>query len=389
MLIPYRVKNPPKKFPYATLTIVAVNVIVYGCTTQYFLAIRENVARDYSYLFGTSPFLHFFSSSFLHGDIFHIAGNMLFLWIFGPPVEDRLGIPKYVGLYFLTGFVGDVLQAGLDTVFAGVMPTIGASGCIMGVVGAYWYLFPWSTVCVFYWLWWCWHGVTEIAAVWIIGLFLLMDLGEGFLYGAAGVSGGVANFAHVGGGIAGILLCIALRARRDTEALSEAKALHADAKDLYNMPLHALKTMAAEDPCNPELIRAMINPALRLRDHAAIEEALTRAGYGMIDKDPGLIAYYLMELGGDPGIYPPMYLLRLASAMERANDCEKAVGVYRMISERYPTVPECETALYRMALCCWKRMNDAATARTCVAELQKRFPNGEMYSYGEMLLRQM
>jgi len=109
----------------------------------------------------------------------------------------------------------------------------------------------------------------------------------------------------------------------------------------------------------------------------------------MIDKDPGLIAYYLMELGGDPGIYPPMYLLRLASAMERANDCEKAVGVYRMISERYPTVPECETALYRMALCCWKRMNDAATARTCVAELQKRFPNGEMYSYGEMLLRQM
>jgi membrane associated rhomboid family serine protease len=390
VLLPYRVKNPTKRFPIATLSIIAINVVVFGLTCGDGLQIRESVLNSYAFALGTSPVLNFFTAAFLHMDPIHLLGNMLFFWIFGPPVEDRLGIPRFLALYFVAGLCGDLLQAVLDLSMAGhSMPGIGASGCIMGVLGAYWYLFSWSTVCVFYWFGWFWHGVWEVQALWVIGLYFVMDIGEGILSGAMGVSGGVANFAHVGGSVAGALLCLAMRMKRDTEAVSEAKAMQADMKDLSLVPLYSLRAMLEQDPQNGELLRAMITPALRQRNQAAIDEAFTRAGTSLIDTDPELVAYYLIDLQGAGSIYQPMHLLHLAGLLERSGDTQKALRAYRVIADRFASAPETETALYRMAQCSWNAHKDSETARSCLAEMAKRFPKGEMTPYGRALWQQI
>jgi len=168
LFLPYRVKNPWKHFPYTTVAIIAVNVLVYSLTTESFLHIREEVVEGYAFQFGVSSFMSLFYAMFLHQDIFHIGGNMLFLWVFGPAVEDRLRPGRYLLVYFATGIVGALLQSFIDTAAGHSAPCIGASGCIMGVMGAYWYLFSWSTVCVFYWIF-IRLGVWEIDAFWVIG----------------------------------------------------------------------------------------------------------------------------------------------------------------------------------------------------------------------------
>ncbi|MHB0912483.1 MAG: rhomboid family intramembrane serine protease [Armatimonadota bacterium] len=386
MLLPYRVKNPIKNTPYATYGLIATNFLVYLFTTHYLLYIDESVAERFSFTLGASPFYTFFTAAFLHADIFHILGNMLFLWLFGRAVEDRLGPWKFLGVYFATGLVGGVLQGGVDQVIAGhVSPVIGASGCIMGAVGAYWYIYPWSTVCVFYWFYWFWRGVWEVAATWIIGLYVLIDLLEGTLYGASGMGGGVANFAHIGGAVAGALLCIVMGVRRDTEGLSDAKAVHADAGDLTNVPFYALQTMIAEDPGNPEIIRAMM--VRRPGEKEAINSAMAHAGPGVLETDPTLVGHYLTELGGDGSLYRSVQLLRLAGTLERIGYALMAARVYRLIADR--PEPEAETSLYRAALCLWKELGDAEGAKSYLAELAQRFPSGEMIQFGRALARRI
>lgn len=389
MLIPYRVKNPTKRFPIATVSLIAINVIVFGLTIDGW-GIRESVVKDYAFALGVSPFVNFISASFLHADPFHLIGNMLFFWVFGPSVEDRLGIPKFLALYFATGFAGDFLQAAIDMAVVGhVRPGIGASGCVMGVLGAYWYLFSWSTVCVFYWIYWFWHGVWEVHALWIIGLYFLMDLGEGILFGTTKMSGGVANFAHVGGSACGALLCFLLRIKRDTEVVSDARAIQAETKDLSLVPLHALQQMLEEDPRDPALLRAIVAPALREHNTSAIDKAFAQAGPELIDVDPALVAYYLLDVRGPGDFYNPVQLLRLAGTLQKSGDTLKAVGIYRLIVERFGAVPETETALYRMAQCSWNSHHDDKTALACLSEMTRCFPAGPMSPYCRQLRQQI
>lgn len=386
MLIPYRVKNPTKRFPIATVGIIALNVLVYILTINDSLDIREDVIRNYAFALGSTPWYTFLSASFLHGDIFHIGGNMLFLWVFGPSVEDRLGIGFYLIVYLLTGFVGNFLQAVVDIPFTGaVRPCIGASACIMGVVGAYWYLFSHSTVCVLYWLGWFWRGIWEVEAKWIIAIYVGLDVFQGFLSGAAGAKGGVANFAHVGGAFAGALLCLAMAIQRDSEWVSEARAIHADTKDLSQVPLYSLETMLTDDPCNVNIIRAMVPSALSQHKESMIETAMVRAGNDLIDKDPAFVAHYLLELSGKATSYKSVQLLRIGSALETAGDSQKAINIYRMIVDNYPMEPETEKALYRMAVLAWGTMQDAKYVQLCLNEMAKRFPNGSMMGFAKTL----
>ena len=395
MLLPYRVKNPVKRFPIATCVLIGMNVLIYACTTDSLISIRDEMLLGYGFAMGDTPVVSILTSMFLHADPFHLLGNMLFLWIFGPPVEDRLRNPRYLALYLAAGIAGALLHGGLEHVMGGgvspdfdaedaygITPLIGASGCIMGVLGAYWYLFPWSTVCVFYWLGLFARGVFEVAALWVIGIYLLLDLAQGLLSGAGA---GVAYFAHVGGGAAGILLCLALRAKRDTGELSEAKAIQADAADLSQMPLHALQAISAEDPGNPRVIRAIIGAALRQHQGGAVAQAMVQAGPTLIDKDPALVAHYLTDLRGQADIYQPAHLLRLAGILERAGDQEQALGVYRAVIETHPAAPDVEAALYRMAVVCWDGRQDAEGARNCIRELGRRFPHGEMVPFARAL----
>src|SRR5689334_7360513 len=110
MFIPYRCKNPPESFPWATCGLIAANVFVYVCTTRVGLVIKEPVVDEYGLKFSNINFRDAFASLFLHANLLHLLGNMWFLQLFGSAVEGRLRWFKFLLTYFLAGFAGDALH---------------------------------------------------------------------------------------------------------------------------------------------------------------------------------------------------------------------------------------------------------------------------------------
>lgn len=147
------------------------------------------------------------TSMFMHAGWLHLAGNMLFLWVFGDNVEHRAGAILFVAVYLGTGLVGSLAQILSDP--GSVIPTLGASGAISGILGAYLILFPGNRVTVF-----LFRFVTQVPALAAIGLWIVFQLISGF--GAAVISdetvGGVAYLAHIGGFAAGLVAGFLLRA---------------------------------------------------------------------------------------------------------------------------------------------------------------------------------
>lgn len=163
----------------------------------------------------TDPYLSLVTSMFLHGGPVHLGGNMLFLWVFGNNIEDTLGKAKFVAFYFATG-----LAAGLAHVFANpnsVIPTVGASGAVAGVLGAYIVLFPHARVKAIIPTFFIWF--VELPAMIVLGLWFVSQ----FLIAAGQQLGGagVAWMAHVGGFIAGALLMLALRPRHHERSIDQ------------------------------------------------------------------------------------------------------------------------------------------------------------------------
>lgn len=159
------------------------------------------------YLLGLSelppPYLTLFTSMFLHGGWVHFISNMLFLWIFGDNVEDRMGHLRYLIFYLSCGVIAGV--AHIYTNSESLLPTIGASGAIAGVLGAYFRLFPYSRIVTLipYFLFW---QIIEIPAVLFLGFWFLIQFLSGTLSLGLPISSGVAWWAHIGGFASGFLL---------------------------------------------------------------------------------------------------------------------------------------------------------------------------------------
>ncbi len=194
--------------PLVTIALIAANVMVFAwqlgvgpSSVDVFGAVPRAIAfsrtaRALSPL--PWPPLTLLTSMFLHGGFLHLGGNMLFLWIFGGNVEDRLGHVGYLVFYLLCGLCAGVTQVAADP--ASRLPMIGASGAIAGVLGAYFLLFPTSRVLtlvlVFFFV-----RLVYLPAVLFLGIWLLVQL----LSLPAGMQQGVAFAAHVGGFVAGLL----------------------------------------------------------------------------------------------------------------------------------------------------------------------------------------
>ncbi|HLC05391.1 MAG TPA: rhomboid family intramembrane serine protease, partial [Anaerolineales bacterium] len=160
------------------------------------------------------------TSMFVHGGLFHLAGNMLYLWIFGDNVEDRLGRVRYLLFYLLSGVGAAAAQILSDP--HSKIPMVGASGAISGVLGAYLLLYPHARVVTLVFFGW-FVRVIEIRALIVLGFWIVVQLVSGLLTWGAQV-GGVAWFAHVGGFVAGLVMVIPLR-RREAQSAWEGRAL--------------------------------------------------------------------------------------------------------------------------------------------------------------------
>jgi membrane associated rhomboid family serine protease len=158
---------------------------------------------------GYTPFVYLtlLTSMFMHGGIAHILGNMLFLWIFGDNIEDRLGHVRYSIFYLLCGLIASLAHVFTTAAFAGeradlLVPSLGASGAISGVLGGYVLLHPSRRVTVI-----LFRFLTDVPAWVAIGIWFAFQLISGLgVFGASSQRGGVAYAAHIGGFVAGLVL---------------------------------------------------------------------------------------------------------------------------------------------------------------------------------------
>src|ERR671919_2470368 len=143
-MIPLRDVIPSRTKPVITLSLIVINVLMF----LFQASLSERGQEAFVYAYGLVPayfsFATVFTSMFVHGGFAHLIGNMLFLWIFGDNVEDRLGHGRFLTFYFLCGFLAALSQLALDP--ESTVPMVGASGAIAGVMGAYLVLYPHSRV---------------------------------------------------------------------------------------------------------------------------------------------------------------------------------------------------------------------------------------------------
>ncbi len=211
-MIPLRDTQPSYSTPFVTILLIVMNVFVF----LYEVSLDDYTRNAFISTWGMIParfeYTDMLTSMFLHGGWLHLIGNMWFLWIYGDNVEDTLGHLKYLLFYLLCGLAagGMHVVTNLDS----RIPTVGASGAIAGVMGAYLVKFPHSRiltlVVVFVFI-----TTVEIPAVLILAYWFLIQLASGmWSVGYSQLSqGGVAWFAHVGGFVAGVILIKVMRTR--------------------------------------------------------------------------------------------------------------------------------------------------------------------------------
>ncbi len=199
-MIPLRDVIPSRTSPVVTIALIVINVLVFLQEQTMGQRELQRVVFTYGFVPATFSWLAILTSMFLHGGWMHLAGNMLSLWIFGDNIEDRLGHVRYLGFYLLCGVLASLAHALSDP--SSTMPTIGASGAIAGVMGAYFVLYPHSRVLTLVFLF-VFVQVVEIPAVVFLGFWFFMQLVSGVgstLATATGrTTGGIAFWAHVAG----------------------------------------------------------------------------------------------------------------------------------------------------------------------------------------------
>ena len=217
-MLPIRDNIPSRRIPIVTVGIIALNVLGFLWELQLgprrlerafielaIVPVRYSIPEIAQSFSPAEQILPFFSSMFLHGGWLHLIGNMWTLWIFGDNVEDRLGRGKYLAFYLASGVVAALMH--IYTNLGSQMPTIGASGAIAGVMGAYFVLYPRSRVLTLVPLivWW---EIFELPAIVLLGFWFLMQfLSAGAIAVTANShgGGGVAFAAHVAGFIVGVI----------------------------------------------------------------------------------------------------------------------------------------------------------------------------------------
>ena len=196
--------------PVVTYALIALNVLVFFLELSGgdpFIERWSVVPRRLTQNPG-GDFITIFTSMFMHGGWLHLAGNMLYLWIFGDNVEDRFGHAKFTLFYLLCGIGATVAQVAISA--GSNVPNLGASGAIAGVLGAYLVLFPRGNVKVL-----MGRGVVPMPALMVIGLWIVLQFINGVGSSTQSAeTGGVAYMAHIGGFVVGLVLTFLFGGRR-------------------------------------------------------------------------------------------------------------------------------------------------------------------------------
>ncbi len=384
MFFPYSTERELERTPWATLVLIGVNVAVASVTL---------FSPERTLLLAFSPdAFHWWqplTAMFTHGGIEHLLGNMLFLWVFGAHVEDTIGIPKFLVLYFSAGCAAEALQITADLAMLGELHGgLGASGCIMGLVALFATRYRHVKVNIFY-LWYYRCGTWQVAAVYVAVFYVVVDVLVGAL-GFFGFADGVAHFAHLGGFACGIAWSYGLHlpaeaardeVRDEAAAYAAAGALKAAGARLevalqthpQDADLHrqAASYFGARDATQQRAL-AHWGQAIRLwlsqgeQERAVEEWGKLRLRFGAEDLGPALLcdvgvalektgnqseamaAYAAAARHGDDNHSAPVAALRLAKLLQAAGHGERARGWYEYVTRTWPDTMEALDAAGRL-----------------------------------------
>jgi membrane associated rhomboid family serine protease len=227
-LIPIRDDNPTRSFAYVTVSLIVVNVLVW--LQEPSLGSGDSIQlQTFFYRWGVvpreivtgepiravecggacklgSPYVAIFTAMFLHGGFLHLAGNMLFLWVFGNNIEDTLGSAKFLFFYLFCGVAATLAHVGVEP--RSLVPSVGASGAIAGMLGSYIVLFPRARVTTIVPIFFIWQFI-ELPAMIVLGYWFVSQFFIAFTQPFGGA--GVAWMAHVGGFVTGAGIMYAYR----------------------------------------------------------------------------------------------------------------------------------------------------------------------------------
>jgi membrane associated rhomboid family serine protease len=220
-MIPIRDEIPTRRVPVVNYLLIVVNILVFimmwmaGSSQESLVYQFAMIPSNFADGVGLGDVFDIFTSMFMHAGIVHIAGNMLYLWIFGDNIEDRLGHVQYLIFYLVGGVVAAL--AHFITNSGSQIPTVGASGAIAAVLGAYLVLYPRSRIVTFIPLGF-FMRLTMVPAIIVLGMWFILQLFSGVMTIGASDVGGVAFWAHIGGFVAGVVMALLFIPKRKPES---------------------------------------------------------------------------------------------------------------------------------------------------------------------------
>jgi membrane associated rhomboid family serine protease len=357
--------------------LILANIVVFFCTSNG-LVVRREVVDQWA-LKGTNfDFVHLLTSMFMHGSLFHLLGNMWFLYLFGFAVEGRMRTWRFVPMYLLAGICGSLAHHLVFGVKNPNIPSLGASGAIMGVVGAAMLLFPYAKISVLS-RWSAAAGGDYLSdwAMWVVGLYYV---GFDLIYGLLGIRDGVAHFAHLGGAVAGLLIPLILCVKRDSEFASEVKAQVHEAKTFKGLGRMQLAELYRHDPTKPALVfewvRASLFDPRGVNDEC--REAWNKHKLAIFEEEPiREVAMLAIQLSKDSSMISLRDLSSLAPRLEKSGDYVNAITMYDMISANpNASAADRESALFRSAMVAESALQDFNRAWAGYQRIMNEFPMG-------------
>jgi membrane associated rhomboid family serine protease len=387
LLIPLGTDRPLTRPTQVTYALIAINVAVF--LFQWFVdrggsPRMDAILNGLVLAPGQSPIWTYLSYAFLHGGFMHILFNMLFLWVFGPNVEDRLGRVGFLVFYLVGGIAAGLLHA---MVYAA--PVVGASGAIAAVTGAYLVLFPHTTIKTL--LFFILIGIINIPAWWFIGFQIAFNL----FSEALGMSGSVATLAHLGGygygvGISMLLLWTGLLKRETYDLFSISR--QARRRRQFRDLTHGRDRLARKGRQPDQAGRAA---KLDEAEAEAIAIARAEVTTAIADDDPvGAAAAYrrlLEKFASVPGatLLHRRIQYDLANHLFKAGDYQTAAAAYEIFLTAYPRDPETANVRLILGLINARYLNDPVRAKQHITAALEGLSPGPQQDLARELLDEL
>ena len=376
--LPFNTDRRGRRTPWVTYILIALNVVAY-----YFTGL-ETYAR-----WGLVPnhphFVSLLTGIVIHVSLAHLFWNMVFLWLFGPHVEEALGWEAFLALYLGGGIAAGLLHMAIILLFAPkvVVPLVGASGAISAIMAPFAIRFHRAQIRLF-WLpglllrstW----GQLEVPAVAGVCLWMLQNIGGGIFFLINPQPGGTAYWAHIGGFVFGLVaaeLTGLLRDGRQDYLLQDARSAGTRGQETLDVAIRKYRAFLDRDPSNGP-VRAELARLLTLQDRQEAEREMLGAVRDLLGRGQPVLAARCVREALALGLPLPLTArerLRLAGALEAMGEPGGAVVLLSALAEETPDAPEDEMA--RLKLGQLLRERDPVRANAVLAGFLAKYPHSE------------